>query len=259
MKAICRFVCIAAVLILTFGLVACGGGGGGGGIDTSTPAGTWFGMGWDEVNRFTSMTLVIDSEGNITERRTNGDVDAGITGVLTTVTDKFYDVSFTDPSTGIAMVDDSGMYVVYAGEFGHFYVLQRGGTDPVPTYVEADIQDSWSGNSYVYSVTAGGIAQMGPASAVVGTIGLDVPGQMPITYTDIEGSYDGNISDFTGLAWAYYGGTLFVHPAGNPNNPWWLECVMSDDKQFAGCVGEDADGSAAVWPDHHMFVGLSRD
>lgn len=143
---------IAALCFSTVLLASCGGGGGdGGGSPPPPPApdltGTWFGT-LEDFNFVMHTFSVTISGTSITEVRVDN-LNNAKTGTITprsaqVVAFTLQDGTLSPPSTGGLFLDSSATHAVFVDDEFNFGVLQKGAT-ALPSYVNADIDGSWSG------------------------------------------------------------------------------------------------------------------
>ncbi len=214
-----------AVLLIS----ACGGSsgggssgsGGGGGVPLSSLSGTWFGTIEDPVGDLHTISLSVNSTGEITSERIDGS-STGLTGVIEKVSGTIFGFVLSDGTEGGFIVSAGGTHAGFLDEDFNFGVVQKGASS-LPIFVEGDVVGTWSGFGVLINSNFE-VTGQSSSSATVNSNFL-------YSGNDISGSFNGIIDFYSeefGVFWDTLPGDVIVG------------IFLSPDKLFAatyGCEG----------------------
>lgn len=232
-------------------LVACGGGGGGGDDSSAAPApaptpppapadvtldklaGTWFGT-FDPDGTVQTMEITMDAAGNITVLKLEG-ATTDITGTVTKATTPARAFRFqlrtannADLNSGILLTDPSGTYLLFVDRFSSVGVIQKGAT-ALPTYVQADIEKSWTGDR---DTTTAGFSTLDQASTTASCkTATATTSDCTITITGGPSRAGSSLAS-TDPRGRWIGSYTDTGPSANGS----IRAYLSADKAFAGVL-----------------------
>jgi len=215
------------------------------GTTTTTPtglsglAGTWYGSIEDGALVMHTLSVTIDSNGNITDTS----IDGSSSGVSATITadpsySQLYGFQYTDGTFGGFFADSSLQHAAFIDSAGNVGVVQKGAT-ALPSYTESFLIGSWSGNSLTVDGSLN-TTSMVNGSATIASTGA-------VTGSDAFGSFSGQIKTINysygrfGGDYTYTGGTGIIR------------YFVSADGQFAASYA-----GISGWPTGFAFSMLTK-
>jgi len=214
--------------------------------DLSGLAGTWYGSIEDMAGTLHTLSVTIDTSGNITSTL----VDGTSTGTTATITadatySQVYDFLYSDGTSGGFIPDSAKQHAAFIDDAGNIGVVQKGATS-LPTYSQGMLTGSWSGLSLTLDSSY-------TISSFNGSTSMTADASGNLSGSDIWGSFTGTATLVSSLGDAsygrYYGSYNFT--GGTGGNIYFL----TPDGMFAASY---AGTTTSGWPTGLAFSALSK-
>ena len=216
-----RIFAVLLAVIVSAGMIACGGGGGGGG-SFGFLVGTWFGTWESQGSYIEALEMTIDSKGRISNVLGDGIIygngsGGDLAGQITEESDPIYSVDWNYGSTGgFILGGDDGHFAYLDDEF--FVGIVQKAPAVMPAFNLSDYEGTWNG--YTVTVDAG----MNVVDELDSVIYVN--NQLDVIGTTVSGAFSGSIQSWRDQINGVAGGT---DTAGTAT----FSIFLSYDKQFA--------------------------
>lgn len=248
---------IGISLFAVFFCLSCGGGGSGG-SGIGDLQGTWYGVIEDDEGEAGTLSLELDSSGNMVDVQIGG-VSIDDTGHLNDDWDEnlfhvLYDhgLGHNNPFLGgVMIVDDSAQCAIFADRDIFFAILEKGATS-LPSYAASDIVGSYIGGGYEFAYDASSGSWNWGGENVSMTVDPDLDFTGTTDSDTFTGTFDSILHSMT---YGGYSGTL-TRDSGLPKDL-LIDAVVSPGKNCAAAWAWES-GTSPTSLEDYILIGLVK-